>query len=101
MHTVGEQPCAPMTTRDLIDALGGPAAVAAARGLSVTAVFNWCAGGAVPPRHWIALWRMAKQAGLDWRPPGTEGLDLVLLPAMTGDDAERPAFAQCSRAVQE
>lgn len=81
-----------MKTRELIDALGGPAAVAAARGLSVTAVFNWCAGG-IPARHWIALWRMAKQSKLDWRPPGTEGLDLVLLPATTGDDAEQEQAA--------
>lgn len=67
-----------MTVRELIMALGGPAAVAASRGVSVTAVFNWMAANRVASRHAIGLWAAAKRAGIDWRPPEAAGLDLVV-----------------------
>lgn len=67
-----------MTVRELVMALGGPAAVAASRGVSVTAVFNWMAADRVAARHRIGLWAAAKRHGIDWRPPDAAGLDLVV-----------------------
>jgi hypothetical protein len=81
----------------LIDDLGGAAAIAAACRVSLPAVYNWQARNEVPSRHRLTLWRLAKERGLDWRPPGAEGLDLVILPATAGDDADSAVFAQCSR----
>ena len=66
----------PLSDEDLIRALGGPLAVSRSLHLTVQAVANWRAS-AIPPRHHIRLWRMAKAAGLDWRPPHTAGLDLI------------------------
>jgi hypothetical protein len=43
-------------------------------------VADWQARERVPSRHWLTIWRMAREAGLDWRPPGAEGLDLVAAP---------------------
>lgn len=85
-----------MALREIIGAAGGSTALASRCGVSSTAIYNWLAHGRIPARHWIPLWRMAKERGLDWRPPGTEGLDLVILPATAGDDADSAAFAQCS-----
>lgn len=83
-----------MTVRELIMSLGGPAAVAARRGVSVTAVFNWIAADRVAARHAIALWADAKRAGIAWRPPGAAGLDLVVEDdAAASDDAVPPAAA--------
>lgn len=67
-----------MRVRELIMALGGPTAVAASRGVSVGAVFNWMAADRVAARHAIALWAEAKRRGIDWRPPDATGLDLVV-----------------------
>lgn len=88
----------PVSLSECIDTLGGTAAVAHACGLARTAVSNWKAAGKVPPRHTIALWAMAKRAGVAWQPPGTEGLDLVVVadaPMARHRDTDA-AFTQCS-----
>jgi len=89
-------------TWDLIRGLGGPKAVAEACGVTISAVGSWQVTGSIPARHWLRLWRMAKQRGLDWRPPGAEDLDIVPRAAMAGDPVAAPMFAQCShRAPQQ
>lgn len=65
-----------MNTRELVDALGGPARLGRALGVTIPAICKAYTHG-FPPRHHLALWRMAKRAGLPWRPPGADGLDLV------------------------
>lgn len=86
-----------LSIAEAIEAVGGASAVARACGVTVQAVCNWkCAG--IPARHRLTLWRMAKERGLDWRPPGAEGLDLVILAATAPQDAQPPAFTQCSHA---
>jgi hypothetical protein len=65
------------TVRDLIRQLGGPAAVARVFGVTTEAVCNWQMRGAVPKAHHLRLWQMAQAAGLDWRPPGTDGITLA------------------------
>jgi transcriptional regulator with XRE-family HTH domain len=67
-----------LSLADCIEGLGGTAAVARACGVSVQAVSNWKASGAVPGRQAMRLWAMAKRAGLPWWPEGMEGFDLVL-----------------------
>lgn len=64
------------SVRDLVRALGGPTKVGRALGVTLEAVCNWQAKNAVPHSREIAMWRLAQQAGLDWRPPGAA--DLVL-----------------------
>lgn len=88
-----------MTLADLIERLGGTTAVARAVNVTVPAVCNWVARETTPPRHAIALWTMAKRAGLPWRPPGCDGLDLVLPDepeAHARDDGSGLMFPQCS-----
>jgi hypothetical protein len=65
-----------MTNRELIRGLGGPKTLGEALGLSPQAVCNWYATG-VPKAHHLAVWRMAQAAGLNWQPPGTEGIALA------------------------
>jgi hypothetical protein len=71
----------------LLRALGGSAAVARACGVTMQSVGCWQVRDEVPPRHWLKIWRLAKERGLDWRPPGAEGLDLVILPPAADDTA--------------
>jgi hypothetical protein len=66
-----------MEVPDLISALGGPAKVGRALGITTQAVSNWSATNRVPAEREVALWRMATEAGLEWTPPGAEGLALV------------------------
>jgi len=87
-------------TWKLIRALGGPKAVAEACGVTMSAVGCWQVTGTIPARHWLRLWRMAKERGLDWRPPGAEGLDLVIVPDTGGNDAEPATFTQCSHTAR-
>jgi hypothetical protein len=68
----------PLSLAECIKALGGTAAVARACRVSVQAVTNWKAAGAVPGRHAMRLWVMARRAGLPWWPEGMQGFDLVL-----------------------
>ena len=63
---------------DLVQALGGPTETARQCGVTVSAVGWWQVSGSIPPRHWLRLWRLAKERGIDWRPPGAGDLDLVL-----------------------
>jgi hypothetical protein len=81
--------------KELVAALGGAAIVARLCGVTGQAVAGWSTAG-IPARHWLRLWRMAKERGLDWRPPGAEGLDLVIVPDTGGNDADPPTFTQCS-----
>jgi hypothetical protein len=66
-----------MEVSSLIAALGGPTRVAKTLGITTQAVSNWSATRRVPREHHVAVWRMASAAGLDWTPPGAEGLTLV------------------------
>jgi DNA-binding transcriptional regulator YdaS (Cro superfamily) len=66
-----------MSLSDLISALGGATKVASACGVQPSAVSNWIARGAIAADHRVTVWRMATDAGLDWAPPGAEGLALV------------------------
>lgn len=72
-----------VTLDQLIEQLGGSAAVAKACGVGVSAVSNWVARGGVAAEHRVTLWRLATEAGIDWTPPGAEGLRLVLPAAKT------------------
>ena len=88
-----------MNVSDLIDGLGGVVALARACGVTAQAVSNWKAEAQVPARHTILVWTMAKRAGLPWRPPGCDGLDLVLPDepeAHARDDGSAFMFPQCS-----
>jgi hypothetical protein len=66
-----------MTVSAIIAALGGPAALARQLGLAAGAVRMWSQRERLPTRHALAVWRLAHDAGLDWRPPGCEGLELA------------------------
>lgn len=70
-----------MTLDALISALGGNLKVAAECNVGPSAVSNWLARGAISAEHRLTVWRMAAKAGLDWSPPGCEGLALVQRPA--------------------
>jgi hypothetical protein len=65
-----------MTVRELVEALGGPAAVGRSFGISTEAVCQWTAANAVPRARRLDVWALAQRAGLAWRPPGGEGLTL-------------------------
>lgn len=52
----------------------GRKAVAERCGVRQNAVSNWLARGELPAEHRLAVWQMALDAGLDWTPPGAEGL---------------------------
>ena len=52
----------------------GRKAVATACGVRQNAVSNWLARGEIPAEHLNTVWQMALDAGLDWTPPGAEGL---------------------------
>lgn len=62
-----------MTLEALLDKLGRKA-VATACGVRQNAVSNWLARGEIPAEHLNTVWQMALDAGLDWTPPGAEGL---------------------------
>lgn len=64
-----------MTPRQLVNRLGGSAAVAEACDLPQSAVANWYRRG-IPATHHIAVWRLAIEAGVRWSPPGAHGLTL-------------------------
>lgn len=86
-----------MEIADLIARLGGPTAVARRFGIGHTAVLHWLRTRRVPARRQLALWRLAREAGVDWRPPGAEDIDIVVYRSQ--DDGDVPAeFAQCSGA---
>jgi hypothetical protein len=65
-----------LAPRDLVHQLGGPSAIATRLGISAQAVSNWYSAG-IPKAHHLRLWQMAQAAGLDWRPPGTDGITLA------------------------
>jgi len=66
-----------MEIRDLIKRLGGPAEVAVRLGIAGKTVSMWGSRGEIPGDYRLAMWRMATEAGLDWTPPGADGLALV------------------------
>lgn len=77
--------------RTLVQQLGGPTEVGEALGLSCEAVCMWYRRNAVPDRHHLALWRIAKARGLAWQPPGTEGLRLAEEGPVPSNDTHRTA----------
>jgi hypothetical protein len=87
---------------ELVRALGGPAAVARALGLSTAGVCMWyqpsrlsrCPG--IPPAYHARLWRLARAKGVAWTPPGFEGFSLVPVQSGHPDDANVTA-AQSAR----
>jgi hypothetical protein len=78
---------AALSVRDVVRKLGGYQRVADLFGVGYTAVCNWCAADAVPARHELRMWRLAQEAGLPWRPPGSDGLALPPAPTDTTRDA--------------
>lgn len=75
-----------MRVRALIKALGGPTVVAEALGQRVATVGNWSLRNAIAPEHHIAVWRLATEKGVDWRPPDADGL--VLTPSAPNSASE-------------
>ena len=65
-----------MDVGTLIDRLGGTSSVAAVLKVTPSAVSLWRRQDRVPPAREVAVWRMARDAGLAWTPPGAEGLTL-------------------------
>lgn len=63
-----------MTLRDLMSRLGGQADVARRLNVTRAAVSHWVAANALPAERREAVWQMALDAGIDWTPPGAEGL---------------------------
>ncbi len=63
--------------RDLIRQLGGQSKVASACGVTPSAVNNWALRGRVSSQHALAVWKLAREAGIEWSPPGAEGLVLA------------------------
>ena len=72
---------AAMKIDSLIKGLGGPTAVGHALGLSPQRVHNWIVRDSVPAEHHLAVWRLAIERQIDWKPPGADGLSLVAAPA--------------------
>ncbi|MCW3477404.1 helix-turn-helix domain-containing protein [Limobrevibacterium gyesilva] len=66
-----------ISTRDLIARLGGGAAVARRLGVSAAAVCNWIASDQIPAGRVLALWALAVEAGIDWRPADYRDYALV------------------------
>lgn len=62
---------------ELVRRLGGTGNVARANDVSASAVSQWIADGRIPAAREIAMWRMARDAGIDWAPPSAEGLALI------------------------
>lgn len=52
---------APANIPDLVEALGGTHVLGAALGVSVQAICNMRTRGAIPPRHWPTLIRLASE----------------------------------------
>lgn len=88
----------PLSVQDLVKALGGPANVGRELGLRTVAVSMWYAPGRnrIPPAHVLALWRLAQAKGLNWTPPGYEGLRLEPVTSHSRDDNDARMFPQCS-----
>jgi hypothetical protein len=82
-----------MNVHHLLDGLGGNKAVADALEIGATAVSNWRLRGEVPARFHLAVWRMAIAAGLDWQPPGAEGLREALCPVPAPAESTQPSEA--------
>ena len=76
----------------MIAALGGPTKLAARLSVRADTISMWSFRNRLPARHAIPLWMMADDAGLTWRPAGTEGLSLAPRPA--SKVAETLTFAQ-------
>ena len=57
-----------MTVKQLIYALGGFDAVAAAFEVGASAVRNWSAWNAIPKRHHLQIYRMCAERGLSFDP---------------------------------
>lgn len=62
----------------LLRRLGGQRVVAERLGLARSAVGNWAMRGSIPGEHVLTIWQWALEAGIDWEPPGAEGLRAAL-----------------------
>lgn len=69
-----------MDASEIIRALGGPSKLAARLSLPGNTVAYWGHRNRIPAERWLEIWRMAIAAGLDWQPPGAEGLREALCP---------------------
>ena len=68
----------PLSVRELIHAFGGPAVVGdRLGGIRADTVSMWGTRDSIPPEFHIPVWRLAQEAGIDWKPPGAEGLAIV------------------------
>lgn len=95
--TVGYLLCRSMSVSPIIAALGGPAALARQLGIASSAVRMWSQRQRLPQKHALAVWRLAHEAGLDWRPPGFDGIELA--PRPIASPSEPPAVAAPSAAA--
>jgi hypothetical protein len=57
-----------MTVSETIDRFGGSSATARICGIVPSAVSNWRANGAIPPRHYLALAEAARWHQIDLDP---------------------------------
>lgn len=78
---MSDAPAPPLNIDDLVRGLGGPNRVACQLGVGSSAVCNWVARDQLPLRHHLVVWRLAQDAGLAWRPPNSEGVELVPAPS--------------------
>lgn len=64
-----------MDTADVIARLGGASTVAKELKKKRTTVAMWAKRNVVPSTEdRVSLWRMARSSGIDWTPPGLNGL---------------------------
>lgn len=75
----------------LLRRLGGQRVVAGRLGLARSAVGNWAVRGSIPGDHVLAIWQMAIEAGIEWEPPGADGLLEALKARLAGDTPSEPA----------
>jgi hypothetical protein len=66
-----------MDVRTLIHALGGPGVVADEIGTTGKSVSMWGTRGEIPSAFHLSVWKMAIARGVEWTPPGAEGLKIV------------------------
>lgn len=70
--------------------LGGAAKVARQLGVTTQAASQWMTADAVPPAHYLPLWRMALEAGLPWEPPGAAELRPLLCQVPAPPKGDQP-----------
>lgn len=66
-----------MTDTEFLRSLGSAAAVAELLGAKRSAVSMWIVRDSIPTDYHIALWRLAQDRGLSWRPPGADSVEII------------------------